>query len=81
MELKMQNFSLQIKCSFSEINCAFQKNAKLIFQSVYPKLVLEFEGTIWTVSKKGRGPDPLDPFPRCAPSMKIGKICIHCILK
>ena len=29
-----------------------------IFQSVSAKLVEEFEGTIWTLSKKGRGPDP-----------------------
>ena len=33
---------------------------KLIFQSISSKLVEEFEGTIWTVSKKGRSPDPLD---------------------
>ena len=31
-------------------------------------MVEEFEGTIWTVSKKGRGPDPLDPPARCAPA-------------
>ena len=30
---------------------------KLIFQSVSSKLVEEFKGTIWTVSKKGRVPD------------------------
>ena len=28
---------------------------KLIFQSLYSKSVEEFEGTIWTVSKKGKG--------------------------
>ena len=64
-------------------NSAFQENAvgtsfrwilsfsKLIFQSVPSKLVEEFEGTIWTLSKKGRGPNPLDPSPRCAPNLII----------
>ena len=37
---------------------------KPIFESVSStKLIEEFEGTIWTVSKKGRGLDPLDPPP------------------
>ena len=38
------------------------------FQSVSSTLVEEFEGTIWTVSKEGRGPDPwMPPPPRCIP--------------
>ena len=30
-------------------------------QSISSELVEEFVGTIWIISKKGRGPDPLDP--------------------
>ena len=26
---------------------------------------------MWTVSKKGRGPDPLDPPPRCMPEKSL----------
>ena len=40
----------------------------LIFQSVSSKLVEEFEGTIWTVLKKGRGLVPLEPPARCVPA-------------
>ena len=51
---------------------------KLFFQSVFSKLVYKFEGPIWTVSKKDRGPEPLEPTPpppspaSCAPAIYSG---------
>ena len=41
----------------------FFRFIKLFFKSVSSKLVEELEGTTWTVLKKGRGVDPLDPSP------------------
>ena len=35
----------------------------------FKEFLQEFESTIWAVSKKGRGPDPLDPSPRCTPEV------------
>ena len=37
---------------------------------------MSIESTIWSVGKKGRGPDPLGPSTKCAPAA-VEHICFH----